>query len=83
MTKESVLTILERNPNYHDFKNEFKGGFCLLYHVFGAQIVVFNEVGKQVSLFILSTDQDLQIEKVQEFCYWAYIILNDINRFQQ
>lgn len=26
MTKESVLTILERNPHYHDFKNEFKGG---------------------------------------------------------
>ena len=64
MTKESVLTILERNPHYHDFKNEFKGG-CLLYHVFGAQIVVFNEVDKHVSLFILSTDQDLQIEKVQ------------------
>ena len=57
-------------------KMNLRGG-CLLYHVFGAQIVVFNEVDKHVSLFILSTDQDLQIEKVQEFCNWAYIILNE------
>lgn len=68
MSEQDVQNILQKNPYYKDFHDEYCGHFSLVYEIGGAYVCFFNQVGGVVTSYILGKySQEIDIEFVQYF----------------
>lgn len=68
MNEQEIQEILQNNPFYKDFHDEYCGHFSLVYEIGGAYVCFFNQVGGVVTSYILGKkDEKIDIELVQYF----------------
>lgn len=68
MNEQNIQNVLQSNPYYKDFYDEYCGHFSLVYAIGGAYVCFFNQVGEVVTSYIWGKYRsEIDIEPVQYF----------------